>query len=250
MAFGAIRGMNSKDNKETIFQYVIVYKPVTKDKGLMTIRFFSPKKILPPQTKTSHGLSLGFVNMLEEGEELPPFTLEIRGEVEDFLSGSYRFTSTVETNVAFSESTPDLGLVPISWMDKYVTDPVNKFLKDIPFVGGLFGSENNSEILKGSGGDSGEIKEEVMNIIRGVSIKDETENKVDKKEPVENEKKENKSIDEEKLKKEEEKQKEKQEKEKQKELKKKYIEIYFKCSIIYINKNYDEFRSRNKKTKN
>ncbi|MFA6252228.1 MAG: hypothetical protein WCX74_02405 [Candidatus Paceibacterota bacterium] len=73
VAFGAIRGMNSKDNKETIFQYVIVYKPLTEDKGLMTIRFFSPKKILPPQTKTSYGLSLGFVNMLEEGGRITTF---------------------------------------------------------------------------------------------------------------------------------------------------------------------------------
>ena len=220
VAFGAIRGMNSKDNKETIFQYVIVYKPLAKDKGLMTIRFFSPKKILPPQTKTSYGLSLGFVNMLEEGEELPPFTLEIRGEVEDFLSGSYRFTSIVETNIAFSENTPDLALVPISWTDRYVVDPMNKFLKDIPFIGGLFGSTNNSEILKGSGGDSGEIKEEVMNIIRGVSIENEG-NKDEKKETVKSEKKEDKSTSEEKLKKEKEKADKKLEKEEQEKQKKK-----------------------------
>jgi len=156
---------------------------------------------------------------LRKGEELPPFTLEVRGEVEDFLSGSYRFTSMVETNIAFSESTPDLGLVPISWMDKYVTDPVNKFLKDIPFVGGLFGSTNNSEILKGSGGDSGEIKEEVMNIIRGVSIGN-GEDKDKKKETAESEKKKNKSADEEKIKKEKEKADKKQKKEEQEKQKK------------------------------
>ncbi|MCK9577975.1 lamin tail domain-containing protein [bacterium] len=250
VSFGAIRGMNSKDNKETIFQYIIVYKPVINNKGLMTIRFYSPESINPPQTKASYGLSLGFVNTLEDGEKLPPFMVEIRGEVEDALSGSYKFTSLTETKVSFSENVPDLKLAPVSWKDKYVINPLKDFIKNIPIVGELFNADD-MEVLKGSGGDAEKIEKEVMNVINGDVIEaSELElplrkNKEDSKKETERQQKE----EEKEAKQKEKQQKEDEEKKKQEEKLKKAEEAKAKKELEKKIKDEEKKRKEEEKLK-
>jgi len=193
VSFGAMRGMNSKDNKETIFQYVIVYQSKGNGKGTITVRFYSPKEILPPETKTSYGSSLGFVNMLESNEKLKPFIFEIKGDVEDSLSGSYRFnSSSIETKVSFSNNVPDLGLAPSSWYEKYIVNPVNDFVKSIPFVSGFFNNGETTEYLSGSG-NSEKIQEEISSIMSDKANASVIENNhpVEEKKAVEEKKNDN-----------------------------------------------------------
>lgn len=171
VAFGAMRGTNSKDNKEVIFQYVIVYQSTDGNNGNMTIRFYSPKEILPPQSKASYGLALGFINSLENNEKLPPFIFELKGEVKEYLMGNYKFVSPVETKISFSGNVPDLALVPSSWKERYIFSPMEEIIKNIPIIGNFLNKSESAEFLSGSG-DEQEIKKEISNVFENKPIAD------------------------------------------------------------------------------
>ncbi|MDD4414497.1 MAG: hypothetical protein PHR14_08140, partial [Oscillospiraceae bacterium] len=82
-AFGAmkVKYTTEKTKVDSALQYIMVYKPKDKDTGELIIRLYSPKALEPPTSHGSVGMAMGFINDLADGEKIPPFIAEIRGEV-------------------------------------------------------------------------------------------------------------------------------------------------------------------------
>ena len=141
-AFGAmkVKYTTGRAKVDSPLQYIMVYKPKDENKGELIIRLYSPKALEPPTSHGSIGMSMGFINDLSEGEKIPPFIAEIRGEVvKTNFPYDRQWTSSPTITIAFPDKVPDFNLTPKSWVDKYINDPINKTLKSAEdFINSIF----------------------------------------------------------------------------------------------------------------
>jgi len=84
------------ETKEVVAQYIIVYKPLDIKKGEVEIRFYSPNSIELPKPTVSIPHSLR--------EDLPPFIVEISGEVEKTDLGTYNWIKGPLIKIDFPEA--------------------------------------------------------------------------------------------------------------------------------------------------
>jgi len=114
------------ETKEVVFQYIIIYKPLDIKNGKVEIRFYSPNSIEPPKSTVSMQHSLR--------EELPPFIVEISGEVEKTDLGAYNWIKGPLIKIDFPESVPDLGIKPLSFWERHLIEPIKTTIKDIEVI--------------------------------------------------------------------------------------------------------------------
>jgi hypothetical protein len=100
------------EEKEAVFQYIIIYQPLNENSGRVKIRFYSPNPIEPPKAKQSIGLLKG--TPYDFQYNLPTFIVEITDQVENYL----RWTTQPQIKIAFPEFVPDLGIKPLSFWER------------------------------------------------------------------------------------------------------------------------------------
>jgi len=132
---------------KAIFQYVLIYQPIDRQRGKVVIRFYSPSSIGPPKSKQSIGGSTGMISDIKY--DLPPFIVEITGRVEKDELNSFwwideqgrRLTEGVNptliqpsVKIIMSEPVPDLGIKPLSFWEKNVLKPIKTTIKEIEVI--------------------------------------------------------------------------------------------------------------------
>ncbi|MFA5433376.1 MAG: lamin tail domain-containing protein, partial [Candidatus Paceibacterota bacterium] len=202
VSFGAME-MKYKDGNKEIenpLQYIIMYKRIDDKRSKVVARIYSPKAIVPPASRGSLGMVLGFSSSLNPGEKLSPFIVEINGIMDDGLYGSYFWDkdNTIIKTI-FPEVVPDFGLKPKTWQQKYIIDPVKGIIDSFSGVFKSFtGSENNlTEYIFKDTANQEAIDKEVEAMSEGKAIEEdypvkEIKNNIEekKKETVKEEKKE------------------------------------------------------------
>ncbi|MDD4409166.1 MAG: lamin tail domain-containing protein [Candidatus Pacebacteria bacterium] len=158
ISFGAIKGGFSKDNKEIIFQYILIYVPGEGENGNVFARFYSPEEILLPLPKSSYGSAIG---LYSDQEKIGPFMLEAKGSTKNdyFKQISWDYTKETILNVIFDKDVPDLRITPLSWQQEYIYDPIRKSIENIPFIGTALADKAKIEVLEGKEDISGISKE-------------------------------------------------------------------------------------------
>jgi hypothetical protein len=122
--------------KEVIFQYVIIYRPIDIKKGEVEIRFYMPDSIEPPDPNKFSK----FLKVPDLQYNLPPFMVEIKGIVEKNEFGNYRWInekgeiSHPSVNITFPPEVPDLGIKPLSTWEKYVLKPIDTVIKEVEII--------------------------------------------------------------------------------------------------------------------
>jgi len=115
-------------NKETaIFQYVIVYKPYDARKGEILIRFYSPGYLEVPKNQGGISATVGIYTELESA--LPPFIVDVRGNVEN-----YKWVGQPTIEIDFPPEVPDLGIRPLSFWERLVLKPFEATIKDVEVI--------------------------------------------------------------------------------------------------------------------
>ncbi|MFA5095697.1 MAG: lamin tail domain-containing protein, partial [Candidatus Paceibacterota bacterium] len=174
------------------FQYIIMYQPISDEKGRVVARMYSPKEIIPPPSRGSLGLAKGFLNSLDSGQNIPPFIVEISGEMRKGMYGSHFWNGDPEIKAIFPEKVPDFGLKPRTWQEKYVINPIKDGLSGILSFGQLLGFQTESIDYLLKEGDTEKIEEEVKDMKEEKSVE---ESYPEKKEEIEkNNSKENENI--------------------------------------------------------
>ena len=146
------------------FQYIIMYQPINDEKGRVVARIYSPKEIIPPPSRGSLGLTKGFLNSMEKGQNIPPFIVEISGEMRKGMYGSYFWNGDPEIKTIFPEKVPDFGLKPRTWQEKYIINPIKDRLSGILSFGQLLGFQTESVDYLLGDGSTEKIEEEIKDI--------------------------------------------------------------------------------------
>ena len=113
--------------EKTVFQYVMVYKPVDTRKGNLLIRFYSRDYLEPPANRGSIGGSWGQYTGLTH--PLPPFILDIRGMVED-----YNWTEKPSIDISFPDKVPDLGIKPLNFWQRHLVKPIKEQINNVDVI--------------------------------------------------------------------------------------------------------------------
>ena len=112
---------------QALLQYIVVYNPLDKENGEITIRFYSPYSLLPPLNRGSIGGSTG--GYYGGTGNIPPFIVEIQGNVEDF-----EWTGERSVKIDLSGPVPDLGIKPLSLWEKYLLKPIETTIKKVEII--------------------------------------------------------------------------------------------------------------------
>jgi len=171
-------------------QYIIMYKRIDDKRSRVVARIYSPKEIIPPPSKASVGVVLGFVNSLNSGDKLSPFIVEINGIMDDGLFGSYFWdekSTTIKT--IFPETVPDFGLKPKTWQEKYIINPIKSTIDSFSSIFNFFtGSENNlTEYIFKDTTDKEAINKEVKSMSNDSALEDDYPIKETKEDIIEKE---------------------------------------------------------------
>ncbi len=125
--------------QEAKFSYIFAYKPLSSGSGEVGINIYSSGRIKTP--RPSGGIQW------EGGiEELPPFIIEISGEVEKVWVGAgyyYNWTAGPNIEIIFNQPVPEFEFKEIGFLEKQV----NKFKSN--FNKTKVAGEKLLEILKG-----------------------------------------------------------------------------------------------------
>lgn len=123
--------------KEVVFQYLVIYKPIDSKHGKVEIRFYSPTSIEPPKSIWA------FPH--EVSGNLPPFIVEVSGSLEKF-----KWVEKPMVKISFPESVPDLGISPLSFWDKHIIEPIRNDSNETKIVINKFfrKSKQNAEKIK------------------------------------------------------------------------------------------------------
>ncbi|MFA5086561.1 MAG: lamin tail domain-containing protein [Candidatus Paceibacterota bacterium] len=186
-SFGAmeVKYKTAAGSVDSPFQYIIIYSPIDEERGRVVIRIYSPKEIIPPASSGSIGMTKGFLNSLDSGQKIPPFIVEISGEMKKGMYGSYNWEYSPSIKTVFPAKVPDFGLKPKTWQEKYIADPIKKKINDVLSIGSFFGfqTEIADYILKD--GNTDKINEEIKDMKEGDDVAEkypEEEKTVAKKE--------------------------------------------------------------------
>jgi hypothetical protein len=166
VSFGAmeVKYKTGAGDVDSPFQYIIMYRPIDGEKGKVVARIYSPKEIIPPAGSGSLGMAKGFLNSLEPGQKIPPFIVEISGEMKKGMYGSYNWESIPEIKTVFPENVPDFSLKPKTWQEKYVIDPIKKKIDELFSFAQFFGLQTETIDYIFKEGDSQKIGDEIKDM--------------------------------------------------------------------------------------
>lgn len=166
VSFGAmeVKYKTAAGSVDSPFQYIIMYSPIGDSEGRVVARIYSFNEIIPPVSSGSLGDIKGFLNSLEPGQKIPPFIVEISGEMEKGMYGSYKWKSIPEIKTVFPDNVPDFGLKPKTWQEKYIIDPIKKQLDDVLSWGKFFGLQTEVVDYVFKEGDTEKIDEEIKSM--------------------------------------------------------------------------------------
>ena len=122
----------NKNEKEIVFQHIIIYKSLTPEKGKAQIRIYSPESIEPPKVEGSFGGMWGIYHEFEK--DLSPFIVSIQGTVEKIGSSGFRWIDGPDISIDFPETVPDLGIKPLGFWEKHFFKPIETEIKKIKIV--------------------------------------------------------------------------------------------------------------------
>jgi DNA uptake protein ComE-like DNA-binding protein len=109
------------------FQYVVIYKPSTINKGEILIRFYSPISLKAPESRGDPWGGVGIYTELKEN--LPPFVVDIQGEVEN-----YTWVGKPSVTIDFPPEVPDLGMKPLSFVEKHLLKPIQTAFREVEII--------------------------------------------------------------------------------------------------------------------
>ncbi|MCK5044548.1 DUF1566 domain-containing protein [Candidatus Parcubacteria bacterium] len=112
-----------RKNAKAVFQYIIIRRP---SDNKTEIRFYSPNPINPPKS------NVNFYHELESN--LPPFITKIQGATEKDRYGEYKWIGAPTIDIIFDQPVPDLGLRPLSWWERNLTEPIKSKIKEIKWT--------------------------------------------------------------------------------------------------------------------
>jgi parallel beta-helix repeat protein len=110
--------------QEIVFPYIIAYHPLDSKHGEVGIAIYCSERIEPPRAE---GDPNSFVlndfwfapEWIAQGNKtLPPFIVQIRGEVEKKCEGEYKWIKNPTIEIEFPEYVPELEFKEPSWTDK------------------------------------------------------------------------------------------------------------------------------------
>lgn len=110
-----------------LIQYIAIYKPQNGKTGEMIVRFYSVKSLKPPKNEGIPGMT--FFMYTELTNNLPPFIVDIHGIAED-----YKWIGSPSIAIDFPPEVLDLGIKPISLMEKYVLKPIETTIKEVEII--------------------------------------------------------------------------------------------------------------------
>ena len=114
--------------EKALIQYIMIYKPYDNKSGEMMVRFYSTKSLKPPENKGSVGMYKGTYTELEH--DLPPFIVEIRGNVQD-----YEWVGKPSVDIKFPPGgVPDLGIRPLNFLERHLLKPIETTIKDVEVI--------------------------------------------------------------------------------------------------------------------
>ena len=140
--------------QEPNFHYILSYHYLNNNKSEIIIEFYSPERVEPQKT-TSSMLWVGrsswdLEDWLKKGnEKLDPFTVKVKGKVDDFYGG-YVWDESSKVEVIFSEQVPEYPFEPEPtsfWgkIKKAIENEVSGTVQDFKDVFNVF-SEIKKEI--------------------------------------------------------------------------------------------------------
>ena len=115
-----------------VFPYIIAYEPSGLKHGKMGIAIYSSGKIEPPAPQGDPN-SLVFNDFWAQYEwqragnkTLPPFIVQIKGEVEKTRFDTYKWIKGPEISIEFPDYVPELVFEELSWLDKIKREIKNR----------------------------------------------------------------------------------------------------------------------------
>ncbi|MDI6602601.1 MAG: helix-hairpin-helix domain-containing protein [Patescibacteria group bacterium] len=119
---------SQKENqKEALFQYIMIYQSIDAKKGKVLIRLYSPNPLELPENRGSGGGVMGTYTELTAN--LPPFIVDIRGTVED-----YKWVGEPLIDIDFPPEVPDLGIKPLSFWERNILQPIKTTIKEVEVI--------------------------------------------------------------------------------------------------------------------
>ena len=113
--------------KKALIQYIVIYKPSDAKNGEMVVRFYSVESLKPPKNEGSMGMRVGTYTELTS--DLPPFIVEIRGNVQD-----YKWIGRPSVDINFPPEVPDLGIKPLNFWERHILKPIETTIKDVEVI--------------------------------------------------------------------------------------------------------------------
>ncbi|MFA5729968.1 MAG: lamin tail domain-containing protein [Candidatus Paceibacterota bacterium] len=192
VSFGAMEMKYKTEfgNVDNPLQYIIMYKRIDDNRGMVVARIYSPKNFIPPTSRGSIGLTSGFANSLKYGENLSPFIIEINGIMKDGLFGSYYWEDkNTAIKTIFPETVPDFGLKPRTWQEKYIINPIKDTINSFSGIFSFFNGSTNdlTEYIFKDNTNQEAIDEEIQKINSGNSLEEDYPIKEEKKKVVNSE---------------------------------------------------------------
>ena len=179
VSFGAMKVQYGKGESrvDSLFQYIMIYKPIDDKKGRVVARIYSPNEIDPPASRGSVGMAKGFLNDLPEGQNISPFVVEISGIIEKTELRDYKWSEDPSITVNFPANVPDFGLRPRTWQDKYIIEPIKNKLKEFSDLFNAFfpKGEITDYIFKEDNKDEEAINQEIQEMEQGKTVEQEVE---------------------------------------------------------------------------
>ncbi len=158
-------------NNDSVIQYIMLYTPTNNSGGKLVTRIYSSKPIIPPNSYNGYGLTAGFYNELSPGEKIPPFIVEISGEINKSELGEYGWNYHPRIDLIFSNNVPDFKLKPPTLVEKYIINPIQEKLKEIGSIFNFFGGSTEFvEVLNSDREDKEAINSELVSMSGGSNV--------------------------------------------------------------------------------
>jgi hypothetical protein len=148
----------SLDNQKQkqIFQYIIIYQPITQELGEAEIRIYSSKTIAPPRPEgdpwsiSMNNFWLPSDDFIKGKKKISPFILTVTGKVKREKAGywrkeiihKYSWVSEPEIEISFPENVPHFDFSKKSFWQRKLTeikDSLNKTSKAVKNAGSKVG---------------------------------------------------------------------------------------------------------------
>ncbi|MCX6760512.1 MAG: lamin tail domain-containing protein [Candidatus Nealsonbacteria bacterium] len=126
------------EEREAIFQYVIVFHSLNTGRGNVKIRFYSSDFLEAPSPQ-KHG-SMTSLPAPDLRKDIPPFIVDITGIVEKDQFENYQWVdengqaSHPFIKISFPPTVPDLGINPSTLLERQMLNPIESTIKEFEVI--------------------------------------------------------------------------------------------------------------------